>query len=254
MAISGKKINQFGYVDFSDFARPLGIGLAKFLVLSPVRAYHITIIHFMFGLGACILFYERQFGLGIILLQIKNWLDATDGSLARLQNRPSKVGRFLDSNLDFIVNLGLFASITGMSWWERGLSAFSFVLQCSVYNYYTIIFRTALGGESTSKLQEDGTSHYSYDNPRAVKILFIGYKYFYLWQDKLIDWIELKLLKTHRKIPSVLFANWISVHGLGFQYLVFSALLVINPQYLSVYFCLIANWLLIGQLVYRKYK
>ena len=40
-------------------------------------------------------------GIGLI---VKSFLDALEGSLARARNRPSRVGRFVDSVCDYIVN------------------------------------------------------------------------------------------------------------------------------------------------------
>ncbi|NIR44219.1 MAG: hypothetical protein GWN53_19055, partial [Gammaproteobacteria bacterium] len=41
--------------------------------------------------------------VGTAALQAKNVLDAVDGSLARLRGRPSRIGRFLDTDMDAVV-------------------------------------------------------------------------------------------------------------------------------------------------------
>lgn len=50
-----------------------------------------------------------------LLLQLKTVLDNADGRLARASGRASLVGRYLDTEADFVVNLVLFAAIGGLT-------------------------------------------------------------------------------------------------------------------------------------------
>jgi archaetidylinositol phosphate synthase len=49
--------------------------------------------------------------LAALLVQLKTLLDNADGQLARLTARVSAFGRYLDSELDLLVNLALFAAV-----------------------------------------------------------------------------------------------------------------------------------------------
>jgi phosphatidylglycerophosphate synthase len=54
-----------------------------------------------------------------LLVQVKTLLDNADGQLARLTNRVSALGRYLDSEVDLLVNAALFAALA----WTTGRTA-----------------------------------------------------------------------------------------------------------------------------------
>ncbi|WP_407571233.1 CDP-alcohol phosphatidyltransferase family protein [Deinococcus altitudinis] len=55
-----------------------------------------------------------------VLLQIKTTLDGLDGQLARATNQTSDVGRYLDSEMDVVVNAALLCAVLGV---PKGLAA-----------------------------------------------------------------------------------------------------------------------------------
>jgi len=129
------------------------------------------------------------------LLLVKSLLDAVDGSLARARQRPSRVGRFLDSLLDFALNAAVYLAI---AWpWARttgspqplalALAALlSATWQGSAFNYYSVAYRLRVGGESTSRLDESGEDGMPWDDPRALRLLLALYALVYGWQDRLM--------------------------------------------------------------------
>ncbi len=240
MTVSGYKVDKKGFVDLSDYARPLAVYLAGKFKNTSVHAYHITLFHFGVMLGA--VYFVSQGGLknyllASILLLIKNVLDSVDGSLARLQNRPSRVGRFLDSNLDFMGNLLLFLAFRDLSLAVRLVAFLFFILQGSIFNYYYILFRQFNNGDKTSQIKEDGQSVYSYDNPLVLKYLYIMYVVLYDWQDKLVDFIECKMIKKDQSRVEEKFLSYLSTGGLGFQYLIIiAALLLQHTDYIVLWF------------------
>ncbi len=128
-----------------------------------------------------------------VLLQLKNLLDAVDGSLARAQNRLSRTGRFLDSVGDALVHAAVFA---GIAWaaaprfghsvvWPLALVALvSALLQCSYYSFHTVAWRTLRRGDLVSRLDERSPPP---DGGRFLAILHGLYVAIYGWQDR---WVQ----------------------------------------------------------------
>ncbi len=254
--MNGGKTKSGEILDLSDYARGLAVLAVKPFAHSSLRAWHITVFHFGLTLLMCYLISLNtsvSLAGAALLLQIKNILDAADGSLARLQNRPSRVGRFLDSNLDFAGHALMFLSIPDTGLFLKAAGFVFFVLQGSFYNYYFVLFRWTDGGDKTSKVDETCESPYPYDNPKVLKILFFFYSIFYLWQDKAADFVEREILKCGRKKPAKVFLRFVSVFAPGFQYLFVIMFLVGGfPSYIPLFFLLPYNGLLIGALYFRK--
>jgi phosphatidylglycerophosphate synthase len=61
-----------------------------------------------------------------VLIQLKTLLDNADGQLARLTGRTSAFGRYLDSEVDLLVNAALFAAL-GWTTGRPGLALAGFV-------------------------------------------------------------------------------------------------------------------------------
>jgi phosphatidylglycerophosphate synthase len=63
------------------------------------------------GLGAAVELARGHLLAAALLVQLKTVLDNSDGQLARLTGRTSAFGRYLDSELDLVVNAALFAAL-----------------------------------------------------------------------------------------------------------------------------------------------
>ncbi len=192
------------FIDLSDYARPLAIWIARRLRDTRVRAPHVSLVFLAVGgLGAW--FYARGgYGwalAGAVCLQGKNILDAVDGSLARLQNRPSRIGRFLDSLCDAGVALALYAALGSAvsaaraGWYPWALAAAALLaslLQASVFNFYYVRYRRRRGGDRTSRLEESFTEEdrEAYAGQpwagRTLGALLALYRVVYGWQDRLV--------------------------------------------------------------------
>ncbi len=231
---NGLKISNFSYVDLSDYARGVAVFIAHLLAPTSIHAVQITWFHFLLMLGAAFCLHLGtmiSMGAAALLIALKNLFDAVDGSLARLQNRPSRVGRFLDSNLDFLGNLALFLAIPGLSFGARMAGFFAFIFQGSIYNYYSVRYRETYGGDNTSRVAETADSPYDYDNPKALGILFILYRIFYLWQDKAAAVLDRFVAGRAALVPDSKFMELSSVLGPGFQYLAIIFFLILGiPQ------------------------
>src|SRR5205085_4527063 len=63
------------------------------------------------GVAAAVELARGQLIAAALLVQLKTVLDNADGQLARLSGRVTVFGRYLDSELDLIVNAALFAAV-----------------------------------------------------------------------------------------------------------------------------------------------
>ena len=85
------------------------------------------------GIVAAVALGQGRFIPAALLLQLKTVLDNADGQLARLSGRITAFGRYLDSELDLLVNAALFAAVA----WSTGrtaLAAAGFVALTTVLN------------------------------------------------------------------------------------------------------------------------
>lgn len=104
------------------------------LALLPLRVppTAVVVTHATIGLAAAALLAAGQLTGAAALVLAKTVLDNADGQLARLSGRVSEIGRYLDTELDAIVNVALFAAlahVTGRPWLALlGLASLTLVL------------------------------------------------------------------------------------------------------------------------------
>ncbi len=219
------------FLDLSDYARPIARRLTRVLVNTPITPLQITIAYTVIGLIAALLFAAGGYLNGVvagILLLVKSTLDAVDGSLARARQRPSRVGRFLDSLCDYFINAAVFfglalngEAITLEKVIVAVLALESATWQGTACNYYYVYYRTLRGGDTTSQLNESEAQHYPWDNPQVVQALLNIYLIVYGWQDVLLTRLDRAItpdraspIYRHKRLLTA-----ITVMGLGFQLL-----------------------------------
>ena len=89
---------------------------------------HFTTLRLMAGIGAGAAFASSHWpNLGALLLVLSNFLDHTDGELARLSGKTSRMGHLYDLACDAIVHVLLFVSI-GIGLRETGLGGWALPL------------------------------------------------------------------------------------------------------------------------------
>jgi len=196
------------FVDLSDYARPLAVWIARCLRDTSVVAADVTAVWGLIGIVAAFCYAVGGYPyavLGAALIQVKNILDAVDGSLARLQVRPSRIGRFLDSIGDAVISAALYLALAIAVARDRplayvaALAAAALILsllQGSVFNYYQVRYRQRRGGDRTSLVKERLTDYdrvYYEDRPLALGLLrqlIAAYNWIYGWQDVLVQRID----------------------------------------------------------------
>jgi phosphatidylglycerophosphate synthase len=118
----------------------------------------ITLIALVFGLGAAVAAARGAFGLGLALWIANRMTDGLDGSVARVAERQSDFGGYLDILLDFIVYaaipvgfaIGLNAGSVFIA--AAVLEATFFVNACSWMYLSAVLEKRAVGASSRGEL------------------------------------------------------------------------------------------------------
>lgn len=246
------------FLDLSDYARPFARWLVRYLLPTPITPVQVTLAFTGVGLAAALLFaVQRALPLAGGLLLLKSLLDAADGALARARQRPSRVGRFLDSVCDFVVMAAVFLGIAignGAGLQDLVGAAGALLcatLQCSIFSYYYVRYRAESGGDTTSHIDESESAGYAWDDARLLRLLHTLYTLLYAWQDTLIDWLDRRLVPTSRPLrPAFLTAT--TVLGLGTQLLVIALCAFVGqPAWALGLFLTVFNVYAIGLLFAR---
>ena len=135
------------FLDLSDYGRGFGKFLANQLKNTRFTPIHVTILFGISGLIAIYCILTNHYLLAGFFIVLKSGIDAADGELARLKNKPSYVGRYLDSVFDIILNFLFLMTICYVSKtpvWMAFLAFIGIQLQGTLYNYYYVILRNNL--------------------------------------------------------------------------------------------------------------
>lgn len=218
------------FIDLSDYGRPIARVIANSLKNTIFTPIHVTIGFTISGLIATYCIIEGHYWLAAFFLIFKSILDAADGELARVKQKPSYTGRYLDSVADIILNAIFFIAIwyvTITPLWICLLAFLGLQLQGTLYNYYYVILRNKFNGDTTSRVFENKTPiAFKGEKQKHVNILFGLYKLFYGAFDKTIYVLDSDADKG-KALPNWLMTS-VSTLGLGFQLLIIAVLLVLG--------------------------
>jgi phosphatidylglycerophosphate synthase len=243
------------FLDFSDYGRTPARWIAKNLLNTKFTAVHVTILFMICGLYAAYFMLKGEYIIAGLLLVLKSILDAADGELARLRNKPSYIGRYLDSVFDLILNFILIYTInviTQGSWKLMLLAFFALQLQGTVYNYYYLIVRnSSAGGDTTSRINESSFPEALHgENQTMVNILFVMYIVFYRGFDRMVITLDSSAQKV-KKIPNW-FLSLVSLYGLGFQLLIMAVMLAAGLIQYIIPFFIFYSFLIVIIILLRK--
>ncbi|MGY8926901.1 MAG: CDP-alcohol phosphatidyltransferase family protein [Flavobacteriales bacterium] len=216
------------FFDFSDYGRGIAKIFAKSLLNSVFTPVHVTFLFMISGGVSIYLILEDEFIFAGIFLILKSIIDAADGELARLREKPSYIGRYLDSVFDLVLNFALLLTISYVTYspfWLMLIAFFCVQLQGTVFNYYyTILRNNKSGGDTTSRVEEKTFPKALHgENQRMVNFLFVIYTIFYGGFDRILIGLDRKAMKI-KNLPNW-FMTFVSIYGLGFQLLIISILL-----------------------------
>ncbi|APQ18615.1 CDP-alcohol phosphatidyltransferase family protein [Maribacter hydrothermalis] len=218
------------FLDLSDYGRYFGKSIANSLKETSFTPIDVTIWFIISGLLAIVfILLELYWGAAFFLI-FKSILDAADGELARVKKTPSHTGRYLDSIADIILNIFIFTALwysSQASFISCFLGFLAIQLQGTLYNYYYVILRNNLNGDTTSRVFEiDCPIAMKGEKQKNVNLLFRIYKVLYGVFDKTIYRLDPTAAKSKR-FPKLLMTG-VSTFGLGFQLFVISAMLVLG--------------------------
>lgn len=243
------------FIDLSDYGRKPARKLALVLQGTSVTPVQVTTWFVLCGIMALVCMI-RGFNItaGLFLI-LKSVLDAADGELSRVKNQPSYIGRYYDSIADIILNLSFLIalwSITGHSLWLVALAFIGVQLQGTLYNYYYVILRNRVAGDTTSRVFENQAPvAMPGESQRMVNALYRIYDALYIVFDKTIYHLD-------RNAPqSEPFPRWfmtlLSTFGLGFQLLVMAVLLAIGLEHYIIPFFIAYSGLIIVFIAIRRW-
>lgn len=247
------------FLDLSDYGRPIARVIAKSLKNTSFTPIHVTLGFIISGLIAIYCIIQGYYWLAAFFLIFKSILDAADGELARLKQKPSYTGRYLDSVADILLNALFLLSIfyvTDTSIWVCLLAFLGIQLQGTLYNYYYVILRNNLDGDTTSRVFEDKTPiALKGEKQKHVNILFRLYKLFYGAFDKTIYTFD------SNAINGTVLPNWfmtcVSAFGLGFQLLIIAIMLISGLKeyilpFFAIYTVMVIVFIGVRKLLYQE--
>ncbi len=112
-------------------------GFAKVTRLSKIHPNHITVLGFVVGIGASVAISYGAVLIGLVLLWVSGGLDVLDGTVARLTNRSSTLGAFLDLVFDRVVE-GLLILAFYIYMPENAIAYFIFYIG-AMFNFSTFM-------------------------------------------------------------------------------------------------------------------
>jgi phosphatidylglycerophosphate synthase len=171
------------YINLVIF-RPLGFIVARALLPTRVKPEQVVIAHTGLGLlaaGCLARGWERA---AAVLLQVVTVLDNADGQLARLRQQESELGRYLDTELDTLVNTALFAAIGYRTrGWRASLAALSAFTGLLSWDFnLEYLYRVARGEVLRAAVRDP--------DRRAVQLARAVYRLVFAPQDAMIRWLE----------------------------------------------------------------
>ena len=149
---------KFQFIDLSDYGRPAGRWIAKRFQHTSITPIDVTTMFIICGFIAIGFMLNEYYITAAFFIILKSILDAADGELSRLKNTPSYIGRYYDSIADILLNfcfLSVFCYISESSVIYMLIAFIGIQLQGTVYNYYYVILRNSVNGDSTSRIIED---------------------------------------------------------------------------------------------------
>jgi len=194
---------------FRPLAHPLVLVLARLRVAPPV----VVVSTGVAGIAAAVELGRGSLLVAAGLVQLKTLLDNADGQLARLTGRTSSFGRYLDSELDLVVNAALFAALG----WRYGSPALALAGFVALTSVLSLNFNAArLSTIQPTRADDDGG--------RGTAILRRVYGVVYAPQDRLAEWVVVRR-------PSLIAPSRVTVLanlGMSSQLAVFGVFLVVG--------------------------
>lgn len=227
VSVGVRKYGDIKVVDLSEWGRPFGRAGASFLNKKPVSVLQVTHFHLLLALVSAVLIAREYIVVACFLLIVKGIIDAVDGELARLRERPSHVGRYWDTFADTIGLIAVMIAFASVLGWSELLTAgmvLATLIQYSLFNHYSVLMRMKGTGDFTSRIDErEQPVAYPWEKQSTVNVFHGIYVVLFSWQDSLVTKCSGKgssSLRTELTVSSFL--------GFGMQSLVIFGLAVVG--------------------------
>ena len=206
---------------FRPLAHPLVLVLARLPVPPPL----VVAATGAAGVVAAVELGRGSLLAAALLVQLKTLLDNSDGQLARLTARTSAFGRYLDSEIDLLVNAALFAAL-GWTTGQAALALAGFLALTSVLSLNFNAERLASRGAVKPEAERGATAFL-----RRIYTVVYGP------QDRLAEWLVARRPWLTSSGSLSLLANL----GMSTQLVAFGLLLALGHP-------LVFAWLALAQL------
>ncbi len=133
--------------------QPAISGVAKVCIKLKLTPNVVTTIALFLGVMASFILYFYEPILAVIILWISGFLDALDGTIARMTNKTSQFGTVMDITFDRVVEIGIIISIATL----YPKSSFNLMLLLGAIVLSITIF---LSVGATSNKKSEKTFHY----------------------------------------------------------------------------------------------
>jgi phosphatidylglycerophosphate synthase len=262
--------------------RPIAGLMVRVLYYTPVTANQVTIASIIAGIAAAFFYLKGTSDAIIIaglLVTLKDLLDSADGQLARAKQQCSRVGRFLDSIGDFIVDTAVFSAIgwvlyhSSGNWWMMLLAMLGFAgisLRVSYHVFYQVNYlhlqKQYMNNRLNEEILEEDLEKSSFE--LILQRIFLC---IYGWQDRLMETIDrwsskCKLQKSCKNkgadysedLSRRWYSNYISLRisgllGFGTEFFLLMLCSILNRLELYLYLnVFLMNGILILCVLYRR--
>ena len=242
------------FLDLSDYGRSSGHWIASKLQYTDLTPIHVTTMFIITGFIAIGFLLNGYFITSAFFIILKSILDAADGELSRLKKKPSYVGRYYDSIADLLLNFCFLLTIwyiTDISIIYMLIAFLGIQLQGTLYNYYYVILRNSVQGDSTSRVVENSKPKaFKGESQSRVNLFYEIYNILYMAFDKSIYYMD-ENARFCQPFPKW-FMTLVSLYGLGFQLLIIAIMLVFKLQNLVIPFFIGYSVLIIVFICIRK--
>ena len=181
--------------------RPIAGVVVWAIYPTPITPNQLTIASTVAGLIAAGFYLHNEAAFTAIaglLVTLKDLLDSADGQLARARQQYTRIGRFLDSIGDFVVDVALFGAIgwvlysTTRDGWMIVLALLGLVgitLRVSYHVFYQTSFLHLEEKYQTNRVTEEITKEDLTGDPLALALQRC-FQAIYGWQDRLMIRID----------------------------------------------------------------
>ncbi|GAA5535075.1 CDP-alcohol phosphatidyltransferase family protein [Deinococcus aluminii] len=158
--------------------RPLAERLVPPLARRNVNPVRVVLAHTALGVLAGVLLRRGHRLTPAALLQVKTLLDNLDGQLARATGQTTETGRYLDSELDVVVNAAVLLGLAGR--WGLPLTLLQSLI-LSVDYLWERGHRAARGEVFRTPPAQTG------DDPRVLAALKLAYALYFTPQERMLE-------------------------------------------------------------------